>query len=349
MAAARSFDSAYAELRRGRWHPVYYLTGDEEALKEEFIEALIDRVLGEGDRSFNVDVRAASDVDAEVFTALVDTPPLLADRRIVVLRNIEHWRSNAVVVRLVGRYLERPAAGTVLVLHQGPGSGVRSELVRRARHVACDPLEPERAGRWVARRAQQLGCTITPEAVAHLLAAVGTDLFQLAREVEKAQAAAPGGEIDAGLVAELVGVRRGETVADFVTAVVSRDHARALAALPSVLALPGVTGVRLVAALGTAFVGVRLAIALGAQAGRQRLERLVFEAIRSARPPGLGDWSREAAMWAEAAARWNAGEIARALEEARRADRRLKSTTLTDELGVLTDMLLQLAAARRAA
>ncbi len=41
MAAALSFDSAYRALKRDALAPVYYLTGDEELLKDEIIALLV--------------------------------------------------------------------------------------------------------------------------------------------------------------------------------------------------------------------------------------------------------------------------------------------------------------------
>ena len=41
MAASLTFDSAYRALKRQEPAPVYYLTGDEDLLKEEIIELVI--------------------------------------------------------------------------------------------------------------------------------------------------------------------------------------------------------------------------------------------------------------------------------------------------------------------
>src|SRR5207302_2117748 len=71
---------------------VYYLHGDEDVLKDEAVRALVDRVLDDASRDFNLDQRRAGDLDPEAFHSLVNTPPLLAAVRVVVLREVEDVR-----------------------------------------------------------------------------------------------------------------------------------------------------------------------------------------------------------------------------------------------------------------
>ena len=94
----------YREVRDGNLRPVYYLTGSEDVLKDELAKHIIDHAVDEDSRDFNLDVRAAGDLDGETLTALVDTPPMLAERRVVYLKYLEQWRKNAKVwkVRATG-------------------------------------------------------------------------------------------------------------------------------------------------------------------------------------------------------------------------------------------------------
>ena len=67
-----------------------------------------------------------------------------------------------------------------------------------------------------------------------------------------------------------------------------------------------------------------------------------MEHLKAARPFGVGPWGRATTNWIQWAARWRPEELEDALRSAWEADRALKSTTITDEAGVLTDMLLKL-------
>jgi hypothetical protein len=59
------------------------------------------------------------------------------------------------------------------------------------------------------------------------------------------------------------------------------------------------------------------------------------------RPFGVGDWKQEARRWSEWAPRWPAPRLRAALRAALDADIRLKSTTISDERGVLLDLVMR--------
>jgi DNA polymerase-3 subunit delta len=342
MAARLSFDSAYRSLRRGELAPVYYLTGSEDLLKDELVEVLVNRAVDAASRDFNLDVRSAGDVSGEAFHALVETPPMLAERRLVVIRNVEQWRKNAKVWQVVHRYLSNPSPTTVLVLLHGADQKPLRELQNAAVHVTVDPLSPDRLMRWAKVRAERAGCVLSRDATDHLLRAVGSDLAALATEIEKLASAAPeSGELDATAVADLVGVRRGETLFDWVDAALERDTVRAVAMTETVLAGAGVTAVRLVSALGTALLGLRLTRALlDDGASPRKIEGDVVQVLRTNRPWGLRDWRDEAARWSQAASQWSTAEVRDALRAVYQSDVALKSTTVTDETGILSNLLL---------
>jgi DNA polymerase III delta subunit len=345
-----SLEKAYGALKRGGAGAVYYLTGSEEILKDELVAAIAEAVLDPSARDFNLDVRAAADLDGEALHALVETPPMLAERRVVVVRGIDHWRRNAKVWDVLYRYVEHPSPATVLVLTQSGDANPDPRIARRAAHVAVTSLRPDQAARWVAHRAARAGVTLDPDAAAHLMTAVSGDLGHVAVELDKLAAAAVGdAPVTVSDVARLVGVERGETTQDWVAAVLARDGGRALELLDIVLRQSGVGGVQLVGALGTALVGVRLARAL-VDAGTPwpRVEGAVFAELRGARVGRL-NWRAEAAAWTRAARQWSADDLATALAAAGAADRRLKSTTITDERGILMSMLLAFPLARAAA
>jgi DNA polymerase-3 subunit delta len=342
-------EKASAALRRGEVAEVYYLTGVEEVLKDDLISAVSRTVLDPAARDFNLDVRAAADLDGEALHALVETPPMLAARRMVVVRGIDQWRKTAKVWEVLYRYLEHPSPTTVLILTQAGDDAPDPRITAAAAHLVLNGLTPDQVARWLARRAETVGVEIDPEAAEHLRAAVGGDLGHLAVELEKL-AAATTGRITVADVTRLVGVRRGETVHDWVDAVLARDTRRAVELLDVVLDRSGGTGVQLLMTLGTALVGARLARALadgGVAWGRLPVE--LKQRLRAARPPKLRDWDVESAAWSAAARRWSADELDGALAAAAAADRSLKSTTVSDERGILVSMLLALPAARAAA
>src|SRR6266699_730796 len=90
-------------------------------------------------RDFNLAQRSAADLDPESFHSLVNTPPLLAAARVVVLRGIEDVRKTSKVRQALVRYLQAPNPTTLLILVQGAGEPPDAELARLATGVAMEP------------------------------------------------------------------------------------------------------------------------------------------------------------------------------------------------------------------
>src|SRR6184192_1507360 len=317
---ALTFDALLRSLKQGAPDAVYYLHGEEDELKDEAVRALVERAVDPAARDFNLDQRAAADLDPEAFNALVNTPPMLTATRVVVLRGMEQLRKAAKVRQELLHYLDAPNPTTVLVLVHGGAEPPDPELVRRATAVHVAALPPDRVERWMRHRAKQLGLALAPEAGELLLASVGNDLSGLARELEKLAPLCAGRPATRDEVAALVG---------------------------AVLEQAGMSGVRMLSALGTALIGTALARAeldrdapRGGGPRHDRLEAALLSHLRAARPYGLGSWEQTALRWARWAGLWSAGELRHALRRALDADRALKSSTLRDEAGILEQLVL---------
>jgi DNA polymerase-3 subunit delta len=322
---------------------VYLLHGDEDVLKDEAIRALLDAAVGTN-RDFNLDVRYAADLTPESFHALVNTPPMLAERRAVVVRGVEQLGKRKTKLRdEVVRYLTDPNPTTVLVLVLAAGEEPDAELARGSTVVLLEPLAADRVPRWLQHHASTLGVTLAPDAAELLLNAVGNDLSTLARELEKlaSLAAGAGRAVTPEDVTSLVGVRRGETIFDLVHAAMERQVARAAQLVEPVLAQAGMSGVKILSLLGTHLVGTAVARAerdRGASAAR--LPDIVFRQLLVARPYGLRGYKEEAAHWSRWSDLWSAAELSNALRAALAADNALKTATVSDDRGIVTQLVL---------
>ncbi len=350
----RSFDALLRALTKGEIQPVYYLFGDEELLKDDAVSRIVALAVDASTRDFNLDRRRAPELTADQFRSLVETPPMLAARRCVIVTEVEclqqkRPRQQSLRAAVTG-YLARPSPETVLVLVQSAGDKPDVGLERGATAVDFENLEPARVLKWIHHRAGE-GSLVLDDAAARLLQeAVGDDLPQLAAELAKLGAAVQGRAVTAADVGDLVGVRHGETPGDFVDAVTGRRFTEAAAMVPGLLAGPGSSGVRLLTSLGTALVGLALARAhLDDGESRPVARDRVFKAIQALRPPGLRNWGDEAGRWVDDAARWTGDELNRALAALLRADTRLKSTAVTGEEGIVVECVLSFGVAERTA
>jgi DNA polymerase III delta subunit len=165
----------------------------------------------------------------------------------------------------------------------------------------------------------------------------------LSSELAKLASLPADAPITAERVGELLGVRQGETLWDWRTAVLEGDSGRSVALLPAILAQPGVSGVKLVSALGTSLIGLAIARTFYDDGVRgQALEGVLVKALFRMRPAGLLTYKSEAAAWARVVTRWPAGRIRAALRASAEADQALKSTTISDERGALSDLVFRM-------
>ena len=340
----------HTALKKRVFDPVYYLFGDDDYLKEGASRDIIAATVDPSTRDFNLEIRRGGEIDAEALDALLSTPPMLAERRVVVIRDVDKLKKAARA--LLDRHLARPAPDTVLLLIAPAGSKADKSLAERATAVEFEPLDGARLPRWISYHAESvLGRKITADAVSLLVEAVGSDLPQLSVELEKLASYCTD-TIDERAVADIVGVRRGESLGDFLDAVAAKDASLALALAPVVLQLPKTTVVTIIMALTTqtlalAYADAAIAFGLSPRALFPELMTLLKET--GAYP--MRPWGEAVTSWAKHATRWGAAELESALSVLLHADAALKDTRLSSPEQQLTTIVLALCggAAQRAA
>ncbi|MBK5187865.1 MAG: hypothetical protein JJD97_06435, partial [Gemmatimonadaceae bacterium] len=136
-------------LQRGEFERVYYLHGDDDFLKEQAVREIVARAVDPSTRDFNLDVRAGAELDAETLGSLLGTPPMMAERRLVVVRDVAALRKDARAA--LDRYLKEPAPDILLVLVAlaGEKAKVDKALESRAATMEFAPLTGDRVPRWI--------------------------------------------------------------------------------------------------------------------------------------------------------------------------------------------------------
>lgn len=341
----------HAALKKRVFDPVYYFHGDDDFLKDARVREVVEAAIDAGTRDFNLEQRRAGELSAEAVDALLSTPPMLAERRVVVLREVDKLKKDA--RRLLDRHLERPAPDTVLLLVSAAGVKLDRQLAERATAVEFAPLTADRVLEWMSYQAETvLGCPITGDAAALLLEAVGTDLAQLAVELEKLASYATG-VIDEAAVSAVVGVRRGESVGALLDAIAGRDVSAALALVPGVLQQPKTTAVSIVMNLTTQMLALSYGVAArdAGTSPRAMFNEYMGLLKETGAFPGR-PWGEAVNAWTRHTDRWTAPELDDALRALLAADAALKETRLSSEEQLLTSLVLALCgagAARRAA
>jgi DNA polymerase-3 subunit delta len=154
-------DALFRSLNKGHLAPVYYFHGPEDVLKDEAVRTILDKALDPGLRDLNLDQRSAAQMDPDEVHALCNTLPMMAERRVVLLRDVEVWKRKTKSRSAFLRYLDRPSPQTLVILVQGSGDdGEDRELARGSYEVRFNGLPPERAVKWVLHAAGRLGLNL---------------------------------------------------------------------------------------------------------------------------------------------------------------------------------------------
>jgi len=319
-------------LAAGRRGGVYFLFGEDEHSKEEAAAELVAAHLDPATRDFNFDQLRGSELDAETLASAIATPPLMAEWRVVLVREAQALAASARTRSVIEAALARPVPGLALVLVATIPDQSKAQfyqvLRQKATAVEFPALSPADVPGVLMERAKALGFELEPDAARELAAAIGPDMGVLMTELGKLRDYA-GGRARVGVedVRAVTGRIERQNRWAWFDLVGSRRFAEARAALP-VLLDAGESGVGLVIGLGTQFLRLALAAAGGESALRNELP-----------PPQR--WL--APQLARQARGWTPRLLDAALEDLLRADRLLKSTALSDRQ-VLEELLLRLEA-----
>src|SRR5690242_6370047 len=84
-----SISQIQKDIKAGKFYPVYLLHGEESYLIDEAADYLETHLLNESEKSFDQQILYGMDVDARTIIEHLSMFPLLAQRRVVILREAQ--------------------------------------------------------------------------------------------------------------------------------------------------------------------------------------------------------------------------------------------------------------------
>lgn len=236
---AVSLEELTASFKQGKFSPLYLFTGEEEFLVEEYLDGLLEHVVEPSSRSFNLDIVYGADVDVKDVVAMASSFPMMAERRVVVVREAEKLATAEASREILIRYLENPSPTTVFVM-------VTSKADMRMTHfrifqqkgvvVDCKRLYDNEIPGWIARRVKRRGYSISLEVCEMLHAHTGNSLRDLQNEIDKLLIYIGDKKtVEAADVSEVVGMSRSFNVFELQKAIGQGDTARSMEILERML------------------------------------------------------------------------------------------------------------------
>lgn len=230
----------WKQIKHKQIAPIYLVYGTEAFLINETKQLLLNQILEEDEKDFNLSVYDLEETPIEVALEDAETLPFLGEKKLIFLHNpvfltaektkekVEHN-----IARLE-RYMNEPAPYSVIVFSApyeklDERKKITKELKRTAVTVEAKKLNEHELKNWVKDRAKMNGIEIDPNAIDLMLSMAGTNMFMLTSEVDKLALYAQGQQkIDVSLVEKLVSRSLEQNIFALVEKVVQRKMDEAL-------------------------------------------------------------------------------------------------------------------------
>jgi DNA polymerase III subunit delta len=229
------------ELRRaladGVIKPVYYFYGEETYLMEREMKRFIAALVPADMADFNLDILYGGDRKGQEIASAAQTLPMFAQRRLVVVKRSEGLTDSD--QESLTEYLKNSSPTTCL-LFIGKKPDLRRkfflEMKKIGELVEFKPPYENQLPAFITAEANLAGVRIAPEAAELLLLLSGTNLQELASQMEKlAGYVGAGKTITLEAVREIASDTRADTVFDLANALGEKSLGVALRKLQTVL------------------------------------------------------------------------------------------------------------------
>lgn len=199
------------DVKNGNFVPVYLLMGTEPYYPDLVCDEIIKYALTDSERDFNQTVFYGLDADAGTVASECRSYPMMAERRLVVLKEAQSMKT----LEDLATYASDPMESTVLViLMHGASADKRRALYKNVQKkgvvLVSDALRDYEMPQWITSFYKSRGLDIEPAAAALLAEYAGTDMSRIMLETEKMQKNLPEGtvRVNAADIEKNVGISR---------------------------------------------------------------------------------------------------------------------------------------------
>lgn len=180
-----TYDDLAVAFSHKNFSPFYLLYGAEQFFVDRLQKLLLENALESHERDFNQDIVYGAEADAKAVLSICLSYPLMASRRVVVIRDFNQLKEN----RLFTAYAENPnPSAIVLFVCTGKintNSNPYRALKKHGVSVEFKSLYTRQIPRWIDRLAKEKGFEIEPRATQMLSDFIGSDLQTIAAELDK--------------------------------------------------------------------------------------------------------------------------------------------------------------------
>lgn len=234
------YEALVRDIRSGLIKPVYFLMGEESYFIDRIANLLIQTVLTEAERNFNLITLYGSDETKVTAASIINAAssfPMGAQRQVVVVREAQNIKSDE--LDKLALYIEHPQPSTVLIVCLKADKDKMSKIDRRKKvfvraakvGVVFDSaaLKEAQLPAFIMSYLSERNLRIDERGAALLTELVGTDLSRLTGELDKLAISLPAGTttISWQSVQTHIGLSREFNYFELQDALVARDAFKA--------------------------------------------------------------------------------------------------------------------------
>lgn len=229
MAETKSatYESIMKELMEGKFHPVYYLHGEESYYIDKIADYIAEHALQPEERDFNQTIMFGSDVTASQIADTCRRYPMMAERQVVIVKEAQNVKNT----EALEKYMKQPLKSTVLVMchKNGKIDGRKREYVKAIQNAGIlfesAKLRERDLPSFIEKYLSQKNVSIDPKSTQLIADAIGADLSRLTSELDKVMISLPeeNRRVTPQVVEEQIGVSKDFNGFELRDAIVNRN------------------------------------------------------------------------------------------------------------------------------
>ena len=224
--AKYTYDSILAELKKGVYHPVYYLMGEESYFTDRLVDYISKNVLSDIEQEFNLTVFYGLDTDIDTVISAARRYPMMAEHQVIIVKEAQMIKNIDALIN----YLRVPQPSTLLVFAHKNGSldkrkKVAVELERCGVVLDSKKVNDNQLPQFINNYMREKGLVADNKAVLMLAESVGADLSRMAGEIDKLSILKGEGaaNITPDMIEEHIGISKEYNNFELQNAIVNKD------------------------------------------------------------------------------------------------------------------------------
>ncbi len=172
------------DIASGNFKPCYLLYGDEAYLRLQNRDKLVS-ALGGSASSMNFNRYEGDNISPTEVIDMAETMPFLSDKRVILVENSGFFKSGCPEL---ADYLKAPSETTLFIFVEkevDKRKDIYKAVSKTGFEMECSTQDEELLKKWIRSRFNNEGKEISPRAQAVLIDRVGTDMSNIATEIEK--------------------------------------------------------------------------------------------------------------------------------------------------------------------